>query len=56
VVRGLRFFFGAIIFILGLGGAAAATGGCESLSDKQNKPIIVTFTENGTIKIVTTGP
>jgi len=47
----------ALVFILGVGGAAAATGGCgDSLSDDVNKPHIVTYTENGTVKVVTTGP
>jgi hypothetical protein len=49
-------FLRGLVFILGVGGAAAATGGCDSLSDQQNKPMIVTFTENGTVKVVTTGP
>jgi hypothetical protein len=55
-VRGLRVLLSAFAFILGLGGAVLASGGCESLSDKQTKPMIVTITENGTVKVVTTGP
>jgi hypothetical protein len=50
-------FLLALVFILGVGGAAAATGGCgDSLSNDENKPDIATFTENGTVKVVTTGP
>jgi hypothetical protein len=54
-MRPLLFFVYALLFVLGVGGAAALTG-CDSLSEQQNKPQIVTFTENGTVKIVTTGP
>jgi hypothetical protein len=47
----------AVVFILGVGGAAAATGGCgDSLLSNENEPNIATFTENGTVTIVTTGP
>jgi hypothetical protein len=57
VMRRSMVFLLGLVFILGVGGAAAATGGCgDSLSDQQNKPMIVTFTENGTVKVVTTGP
>jgi hypothetical protein len=57
VMRSRLVFLLALVFILGVGGAAAATGGCgDSLSDDVNKPHIVTYTENGTVKVVTTGP
>jgi hypothetical protein len=56
-MRSRLVFLLALVFFLGVGGAAAATGGCgDSLSDDGNEPHIVTYTENGTVKVVTTGP
>jgi hypothetical protein len=40
---------------LGVGGASVAAG-CSGQNADENNPMIVTFTENGTIKVVTTGP
>jgi hypothetical protein len=30
--------------------------GCSGQNSDENEPLIVTFTENGTAKVVTTGP
>jgi hypothetical protein len=45
----------AAVFFLGVGGASLAAG-CSGQNSDEKKPLIVTFTENGTVKVVTTGP
>jgi hypothetical protein len=45
----------AAVFFLGVGGASLAAG-CSGQNSDENIPLIVTFTENGTVKVVTTGP
>ena len=54
-MRSLLVFLCALALLVGLGIATAATRG-YSPSEDELKPSIATFTEDGTVKIVTTGP
>jgi hypothetical protein len=54
-VRTLLVFLCAGVFLIGLGIGAAATSGW-SVRDDEIKPMVATVTENGTVKVVTTGP
>jgi hypothetical protein len=54
-VRGLVAFLVALALLAGVGVATAVTRG-YSPSQDELKPNVATFTEQGTVKIVTTGP
>jgi hypothetical protein len=54
-MRGLVIFLCGLALITGLGVAAAVTRGYSPSGDEL-KPDIATVTENGTVKLVTTGP
>jgi hypothetical protein len=51
----LLVFLCVLVFLVGLGVVTAATRG-YSPSDDELRPNVATVTENGTIKVVTTGP
>jgi hypothetical protein len=54
-VRGLIVFLCVVLFLVGLGVVTAATRG-YSPSEDELRPVVATITENGTVKVVTTGP
>jgi hypothetical protein len=54
-MRGLIVFFCVVVFLVGLGVVTAVTRG-YSPSEDELRPDVATITENGTVKIVTTGP
>jgi hypothetical protein len=54
-VRGLIVFLCVIVLLVGLGVVTAVTRG-YSPSEDELRPDVATITENGTVKVITTGP
>jgi hypothetical protein len=54
-MRGLLVFACVVLFFVGLGVVMAATRG-YSPSPDELRPDVATVTENGTVRVVTTGP